>query len=276
MHGEPTLNPNWLEIVELFRKILPNNQIMMTSNGGGIVSSKNIQNTIKTFFKNGGTILALDEYINVNLVNKIKASYDEFELDDLGVTVYQYPENKDGNPHQRTTKNKKKLTFISPIDVSTTGTHHSLNNHCGSGGKLDDSQVNKRCAKPFREMSFNWDGSVNLCCNDFIGEYHCGTIYNESIDILWNNKYFNSARKFLMLADRSKLRPCRGCNAKSYRTGLLPDKKGQDSLYEPTDSDSEIVLQALEGGPDRTPTNKAIVNITSILTEDELFNWDIK
>ncbi len=272
MHGEPTMNKQWLDIIAIFRKHLPKAQLMVTSNAGGIVASKDIQGTVLKFFKNGGDILAVDEYMGIKLCDKVRRGIDEFELEDEGITVYEYPADKAGNPHQRS--KKKFLTFIAPIDVSKTGTHSDLNNHCGSGGELDTSMSTKRCAKPFREISFNWDGSVNLCCNDFIGEYHCGNIHNSDIEDLWNNEYFQAARRFLMVPDRNALRPCRGCTAKSHRVGLLPDKKGKDTMSEPTDADRETVLDALAGGPDRGPTKRARDNIIPSLTLEEAEHWE--
>lgn len=272
MHGEPTMNKQWIDIIRIFREHLPKAQLMVTSNGGGIVASKQIQQNVLDYFKAGGTILAIDEYMGVKLCEKVRKGIDEFELEDEGIAVYEYPEDKRGNPHQRS--NKKFLSFIAPIDVTKTGTHSDLNNHCGSGGELDMSMSNKRCAKPFRELSFNWDGSVNLCCNDFIGEYHCGNIHDTDIEDLWNNEYFQSARRFLMVPNRDALRPCRGCTAKSHRVGLLPDKKGKDSMSAPTDADAATVLEALAGGPDRGPTKRARDNIIPSLTLEEVEHWE--
>jgi len=272
MHGEPTMNKDWIEIIQVFRQHLPKNQLMVTSNGGGIVMSKDIQKSVSDFFKVGGDILAIDEYVGIKFCDKIRAGIDEFELEDSGVTVYEYPEEKEGNPHRR--GKKKFLSFIAPIDITDAGVHASLNNHCGSGGDIDNSMADKRCAKPFREMSFNWDGSVNLCCNDFIGEYKCGNIHNTDIDTLWNNEYFQAARRFLMVPNRDALRPCRGCDAKSYRTGLLPDKKGKETMDAPTEKDQQTVLDALAGGPDRGPTKRAKANIIPTLTLAELEHWE--
>lgn len=272
MHGEPTMNSNWLDIISIFVKSLPKHQIMVTSNGGGIVKSKNIQGTVNEYFSRGGRILAIDEYQGINLANKIRNNLDEFELDGMGVSVYEYPDDKKGNPHQRS--KKQFLSFIAPIDIATDGTHSSLNNHCGSGGELDMNMSDKLCAKPFREISINWDGSINLCCNDFIGEFTAGNILTEDIMDIWRNERFNSARKFLMNRQRDALRPCRGCTAKSHRVGLLPDKFGKIDLPLPDENDKIIVLEALAGGPDRKPTQRAKDNIIPSLTLDEEMEWD--
>lgn len=271
MHGEPTMNEDWLDIIAIFRKVLPKHQLMMTTNGGGIIKSRDINGSVLSFFKNGGDILAIDEYQGVNFCNKIRKAIDEFQLDEEGISVYEYPRDKKGNPHQRT--KSKFISFIAPIDISKEGVHFTLTNHCGSGGELDLSMSDKLCAKPFREISINWDGSINLCCNDFIGEFTTGNISEENLVDIWRGDRFNSVRKFLMNRERGSLRPCRGCNAKSHRVGLLPDKFGKITLDKPDDNDKRIVLEALQGGPDRKPTKRARENIIPILNIDEELEW---
>lgn len=269
MHGEPTMNPKWIEIIKVFRSYL-DNQIMVTTNGGGIVKTKQITSTILSFFKAGGNKLAIDEYEKINFVSKIRNELDVLDLDDIGVNVYEYPKESKGNPHRR--GNENFVCFIAPISLSKNGTHSSLGNHCGSGGELNFS-VKQRCAKPFRELSICWDGSINLCCNDFLGEFTAGNINSKNIVEIWNGPEFSSARKFLMVPDRDSLRPCRGCSHKSYRNGLLPDKKGKTTLSAPTKEDHEIVMSALSDGPDRSPTARAERNILPHLTEEESSNW---
>jgi len=272
MHGEPTMNKQWLEIISIFRKALPGHQLMVTSNGGGIVASREINNVVTEFFEVGGTILAIDEYQDINLSDKIRAGIDEFALDDMGVSIYEYPSNKKGNPHQRS--KKKFLSFIAPIDITKGGTHASLGNHCGSGGELDMGLSSALCAKPFREISINWDGSINICCNDFIGEYTCGNILEMDIVEIWQGKLFNSARKYLMNRERGALRPCRGCNHKSYRVGLLPDKFGKVDLPKPDFDDADNIELATKGGPDRKPTTLARKNIIPVLNLSERSEWE--
>lgn len=270
MHGEPTMNQQWLDIISIFRDRL-SNQLMVTTNGGGIVKTNAIHSTISQFFANGGDKLVIDEYERINFAEKIRRAIDVLELEENGVNVYEYPRQPQGNPHRR---NKDRfICFIAPINLNSKGTHASLGNHCGSGGDIDLT-VNQRCAKPFRELSVCWDGSINLCCNDFIGEFTAGDICLEDISEIWNNKFFKSARKFLMVPDRNALRPCRGCSHKSYRNGLLPDQKGKVDLDAPNETDKANVLEALQGGPDRSPTQRAKSNIMPILNSEELRNWE--
>src|SRR5205814_2147465 len=106
----------------------------------------------------------------------------------------------------------KRFVIIAPIDLSSHGTHSSLNNHCGAGGPLDESMKHARCAKPFREISVRWDGSVSICCNDWRGVYKIGNVFKTPIKDLWQSPRFNAARHKLLHYDRD-FAPCLGCNA---------------------------------------------------------------
>jgi hypothetical protein len=50
-----------------------------------------------------------------------------------------------------------------------------------------------------------------------------------------------------MLGNRAAIKPCDVCDAKSYRVGLLPDKKGKIVLDKPTAEDEAIVKFASAG-----------------------------
>lgn len=266
MHGEPTMNPDMLQIIGVFRKNLPNAYLLMESNGGGLIRDPGV--IISTMFHLGLNTLALDEYQGIKLVEKIFASIEasayvtrtivEHEDEDGAITeeeqvwfdkarVYDYPScGPDGNPHQR--KKKQRLVRVRPIDVSTNGTHATLNNHCGAGAPPDDSAQGKRCAKPFRELSFRWDGRVSICCNDWRGYLPVGDIGDMTVHEIWHSPIMYAARRKLYRGERD-FGPCKGCNAKSYRPGLLPDHLGAEEL-EPADKyDEYVITEALKMGP---------------------------
>jgi hypothetical protein len=235
MHGEPTMNPKAAEIVGVFRKYLPKASLLMLSNGGGLVQDS--LDKIMALFDAGLNTLGLDEYQNVSLVPKI--------LKNLGATngisgglicgdikCYVYPDEPDGNPHSRQSPKSKRLVHIRPIDANTQGTHAHLNNHAGSGAPKSDAGQGKPCAKPFRELSFRWDGNTAVCCNDWRGELATGSIHKEGLMGIWHGKVMHEARKRLLVGLRD-FGPCQGCDARSYRTGLLPDKLGRESMPKP-------------------------------------------
>lgn len=240
MHGEPSMHPDVVLMVEAVRRLAPKYHIMMTSNGGGLLRKPGPSKNISALFEAGLNCLALDDYQHANIVPKIRK--------DIGATstwkTYEYPDQKDGNPHART--HRQSLVFIRAIDLATTGTHAKLNNHAGSGAPPNDAGHGKRCAKPFRELSIRWDGSVAVCCNDWRGLYKCGNVVTDGLDAVWNGAAMHAARQKLILGQRD-FGPCAGCDATSDRVGLLPDKYGKQKLPKPDARTAKAIAAALDG-----------------------------
>lgn len=271
MHGEPTMNPKFLELIAIFRTALPKAYILLESNGGGIIGKKSAE-TVRAMFKAGLSCLALDEYQNVKLVPKILDSLMEddplfmrdtgdvlFDDEDLDVTFYDYPScGNEGNPHQRN-KNRR-LVHIRPIDMSTSGTHSTLSNHGGAGAPRNDRAAGARCAKPFRELSVRWDGSVAICCNDWRGEFPVGNVNTDGLEAIWHSDEMYAARRKLYHGQRD-FGACDGCDAKSMRPGILPDHLGRETLPEPSEADEALIAETLKKGP---------------LTPPVLRPWEIK
>lgn len=252
MHGEPTMHPKAAEIVAIFRKHLPKVSMLMLSNGGGLVAAPGP--LIADLFQAGLNTLGLDEYQGVKLVPKI--------LGELGKAsaphayeFFVYPDQPEGNPHQRQSPRKRRLVHIRPIDAQTQGTHSTLNNHAGSGAPRNSSGQGKPCAKPFRELSFRWDGSAAICCNDWRGELALGSIHKEGLLGIWHSKVADEARKRLVVGLRD-FGPCGGCDAVSYRVGLLPDKLGRVTLPKPTKAGLELLKEAAKRKPLTKPVKR--------------------
>jgi len=246
MHGEPTMNPNYIKIVKAFRRYLPNVQLMMTSNGGGLLRPPGVFESLRELFDAGLNVFAFDAYEYVKIKDKIDpilfSNTEQFSSFDSNVfEVHAYPQEKDWSPHNRYGHKARVFIRVQDISVAQAGTHSTLNNHCGSGSPGLKEPLKARCAKPFRELSIRWDGEVAICCNDWRGVYQCGNIVKDGLDAVWNGNEFMAARRFLMQGDRASLKPCNVCDAKSYRVGLLPDKKGKKELRMPTGSDRTAV-----------------------------------
>jgi MoaA/NifB/PqqE/SkfB family radical SAM enzyme len=262
MHGEPTMNKDAERIVAEFRHALPKAYLLMESNGGGIVG--NPVTKIQDLFRAGLNCLALDQYEGINLVPKIKRTLeDALHVEELGrvkhagpdkIQIYFYPSGGPaGNPHQR--QKQRRLVFVEPISVATKGTHSTLSNHAGSGGPPNERGQGKRCAKPFRELSVRYDGSVAICCNDWRGEYVIGRVPDMNLEEIWHHPRMYAARNKLYHGLRD-FGPCKGCDAVSYRPGLLPDHKGKCELEEPTKADLKLISQALADGPLTEPVKR--------------------
>ena len=247
MHGEPTLHPDAPAIVAIFRKWFPKNSILMLSNGGGLVKESAAR--VAALMAAGLNTLGLDEYDGINLVPKIM----EQVKSTPGYEVFTYPDDPDGNPHRRT--NVRRVVHIRPINTNTEGTHATLNNHAGAGAPKNDRGMGKRCAKPFREIAFRWDGSVAICCNDWRGELALGNINTDTLASIWDGPVAQAARKKLYNGLRD-FGPCNGCDATSYRVGLLPDKMGKQTLPKPSKKDLEVLATALRRKPLTKPVKR--------------------
>jgi radical SAM protein with 4Fe4S-binding SPASM domain len=246
MHGEPTYNPDFSNFVKILRNRLPRTYIMMLTNGFGL--RKNASFKLAELIGSGINCIGIERYAGCPWAEDIEAQLKEANAESAYPDLIKhYPEcGPEGNPHQRFMGSR--IVFINAIDKETNGTHASLCNHCGAAAPKNDLMAGKRCARPFREMSIRWDGWVALCCNDFRGEYRVGNINEVEIDNIWHSPRFEAARKKLYHGQRDFI-PCQGCDHRSYRSGLLPDKCGKKSLPLPDGSEEAYLKAAIGDGP---------------------------
>lgn len=228
MHGEPTLNKNCLNIIKMFRKRLPKAVISIMTNGYGL---GNDTFSIDDFKQAGVNDLIIDMYTPGDDGHQILEAIDSDKL-----TLPEGSKHEilgPGIPLYGSSSKKFRVLFNLPIQLEEgAAINRHLCNHCGAAAPLDMSYDGKRCARPFRELSFRYDGSVAICCNDFRGQYPIGNIMKMTIEEIWHNKRFKAARAMLYHGKRTFV-PCYGCNALSHRVGLLPDHTGKESIDEP-------------------------------------------
>ena len=249
MHGEPTMNPDYRSIVQTLRDQLPTTPLQMTTNGGGLLEGDLTRN-INNLMQAGLNVLLLDNYEGIKICDKVRERYEG------PYPLFEYPLNKKANPHRRRKPTEHDIVITQDIVVASQGNHATLNNHAGSAFPKNKKAEGKRCAKVFREMSIRWDGNVAICCNDWPGHYKCGNVLShESLDELWQSGPFRAARKKLYRGERD-FGPCDGCDALSYRPGLLPDAKGKEGYDEPDENDLRIIENALSRGPYSTAVSR--------------------
>lgn len=249
MHGEPTMHPDYIGMIKLTRELAPRLQIMMTSNGGGLLRKPGPVANVAALFNAGLNILALDNYKGVGIVPKIvEALHAQEFFEQSGVLFYNYPEQPEGNPHQRHPRSHKFLSVIADIEESSKGTHATLTNHAGCGLPPLEEPLMKQCAKPFREIGVRWDGNMAGCCNDWRGVIKVGNVNDTSIEELWQGNVMGAMREKLFRGERD-FSPCDVCDYRTYRNGLLPDNSGKAKLHRPDAQTEEDLKKAIRGAP---------------------------
>lgn len=268
MRGEPSLHPRCAEMVAIVRSFRPRCHITMLSNGGGFVRKPGPVANVRAMFDAGVNVLGLDDYENVNLVPKIIAAHEEEwggkmktgmqyggtspGSKDQSFTFYKYPEDLKGNPHQRRPRGTRMLVQIRDIMAQAAdkkiGNHGKVFNYAGLAFPPDETMAGKRCHQPFRQLAIRYDGSVALCCNDWLGTYKCGNVVTDGVEAVWQGAAMGAAREMLYRGKR-EMAPCKGCNHRSYRVGLLPDLLGQGKVHRPDAQTASDIAVALEGGP---------------------------
>lgn len=232
MHGEPTMHPDWLSLIDVIRGKLPRASIMMTTNGGGLL--KGGGRLLEAAFDAGLNCLAFDEYEGVKIGAKLRQYVSEFFDFEIG----EYPADKSLSVNKKWDYRARQFVFVQDLAAAAEGNHAKVYNHAGAGGPLVEG-YNKRCTIPFREISVRWDGNIALCCVDWRGVYKCGNIHKVSLGDMWSGPEFTSARRYLYHGKR-EMSPCRGCDYSPTRAGFLPDRRGKLSLPEPSARDARV------------------------------------
>ena len=88
------------------------------------------------------------------------------------------------------------------------------------GGSFDAPvDLTRPCHILYYKMFIDWDGTVNLCCNDWKYKVVVDSIHHNTIKNIWYNK-LDPYRQQLAIGNRSCAKPCSECNA-SNRKGRL-------------------------------------------------------
>lgn len=245
MHGEPTMHKDLHNLIAIFRKHLPGNDISLTTNGAGLVTDTVAK--IEALFAAGLNSLMFDDYHHASYVGKIRES-----LPLLSIPSYEYPRDKDKYDWKK--RHGRQITVMACITDEEVGFHKITNQGGNSGsGKV---KVTRRCAKPFREMSVRWDGNVAICCDDWPGAFKVGNVIELGVEAVWNHERLDAARRRLYLKQRN-FGPCLGCDVVTSRDGLLPDKLGKDDMPLPDAVSDQLIKDALAGKPFTAKVDKS-------------------
>lgn len=218
-HGEPMLHPRIMQIVRGIRELCPN-PITLVSNGYDLCPSK-----VDELFYNGLTNLSLSEYEDYKKAAKLKV-----KLRNAGYDVADW-EDDDEVTHVANLKSR--ITVCAPFEKEEPGSTHKIVNRCGVSTPPSTKQIEKRCAKPFRDMFVRWNGQLAICCNDFRGYFDLPDVRELPLDMCWNARGLDAVRRVLYHKGRHFF-PCAICDYPAYRVGLLPDSRGKKEMPRPS------------------------------------------
>lgn len=210
IYNEPFKNPLLLDIIDMFRKVVPKSTIMIATNADYIREYKQIQE----LYDAGLNQLQINVYTNVPRYRVLKSMLEKVDAEEGNIYSNTSPKKRFYSLEQ---KFDKKITPESP----KVG-RFELSNRSGNVPSLPmlKEPLEKMCVRPFRSMQINWRGEVILCCNDYHADVLCGDATINSVQDIWeNSKILRKFRKKLLRKDRHGLKLCDVC---SFKGGAYP------------------------------------------------------
>ena len=221
MHGEPTMHPDFIRRVQLFRSYLPKAQFMLTTNGRKWL--RRVEQRAEEAFRAGIDIIVLDTYEP----ERLRLQQEAFAIKSFRVLDF-YGNEEGPSPWNNHLRNVRRTLIVVDDIGERTGEkkNRTLMNHAGNA--KDDrcpptvKPLSKTCTLPFREVTICHNGDFNICCMDWGHEYTCGNVQTSSLHDICFCAAFMAARRALGSKNRG-FSPCDRCNAGSgSRSGLLP------------------------------------------------------
>lgn len=244
--GEPWMNPNWVGIIKALRDNYTSCCIQLQTNG--VMCYKRgydaFKEKVDQFFNNGGNLLAIDAYEgSYETYMQFAKQYEE----ETGVSAIDFMHN---NPENKTyyrnagseTKELYIVDDLGDCDYKAKTTkdkkaQRCINNHSGCVDHsvweqygIDETKLplEKKCTRVYREIVVGFDGTVTICCQDFLRRTNLGNINDKSVREIWNSEEFNTIRKLLYDKERSFCTPCNMCSyTGGFRVGFLHRPEGE-------------------------------------------------
>lgn len=216
--GEPTLHPRILPFLSIARRLAPNAQLQITTNGTKLADGTL---THKQLFNAGINIIYVDMYApREKHIALAEAS---------GYEWYEYLDPPKGAPNAWTYHGShvKFITLMQPpvrwpakrLALGRLGTwFNNLDWKAAEKYNLFPvtEPIERGCSQPFKYVSVMVDGSFELCCQDLFGET-AGKLGNvsdgvEGFDKFWFGEFMQLHRKHLRVKDRAWSPYCSRCN----------------------------------------------------------------
>lgn len=223
LRGEPTMHPNVMEAVSIFRENNHENQLLMYSNG--ILLRKKGPKFIKGLFSAGINIMILDTYDHREECLSV--------VQESGIPFVDYYKNRSFNPYYNHEPGTRMIVVMDDIGKRNGDrVTRILTNLAGNippvaahkyGVDILAAPLKKMCGRPFKEFVIHQNGVIPICCVDWRDELVLGKFPEDgSLTDIWFSEVFNIFRFRLRNKNREFL-PCFACNfSGGFRLGLLP------------------------------------------------------
>jgi MoaA/NifB/PqqE/SkfB family radical SAM enzyme len=189
-YGEPLLNPDILQIIEIFSKKY---HVELITNGDRLLNDYYKCSELK---EAGLGLLIVDCYDGDE---HVKQMYNLLENCEIPFRVRDHYDN-----------GSAELMVL-----------YNFNNR---GGLMDNVGNNKPCWLPMYKAFIDWNGNLGLCCNDWARKQNFGNIHDKDISSLWMSEDFISVRKKLVNGERHLFSSCANCNT----NGTMQGKESAD------------------------------------------------
>lgn len=222
VRGEPLLHPHLLDAIALLRAHHPTAHLMLPTNGVALTAD-----LARDLFRCGLNTLLIELYLP-----DTEARVRSFRL--------PVPHRRFGDGFLPWLWHRgQQVCLMPPLEETEAAKqpNRRISNHGGYGRAPAypplTTPKRARCQMPFRELTLLSDGTVSLCCHDWLGRAPIGHVTEAPLLQIWNALPFQQARYLLLHRRRDLLQPCAPCDYKPLRAGLLPHVPRPDFAVHP-------------------------------------------
>lgn len=186
-YNEPLIDKRILKFIKYIRENLPSSYIYLSTNG---------------------------DYLNLELWKNLRRE----GLDFANISQYDGKINKNVQRIMEQIEPEEKKLFDAKVFNKEI-----ILNRAGLIKTKTELPLNKYCNRPFFQMTIDYQGKVNLCCNDYFSQVEMGDVRTQSLNEIWQSDVFVSYRKQLLKGNRADLELCNACDmpALSYVPGTF-------------------------------------------------------
>lgn len=202
-YGEPTLHPEFVEMVKIFGK---NIRTELITSGDFLTPQ-----ITADLYKAGISQILVSLYDGPHQIEHFKEIFTEAKVPDSHYFLRDRWYSMDSDYGVKLTNRAGTVTEGNQADV----------------------EENRPCFYTHYSMSIDWNGDVLLCVQDWNKKVKMGNLNNQTLIDVWNSPNFNKYRRILGNGKRA-LTPCKTCNTNgtlhggNHREGWLKQFKNSN------------------------------------------------